>query len=176
MPEDKKIFQKCEQCGNFFDPDNQHCPYCPTVPTSPTAQPQPQQKSPHPWAFAFWLLTAASIAILALVYSSNLLETTRDSTIEPTIATGPTPTPRPLCRDRREELVEELSVLLLSSTNPDINIEHWRYSLDEKRDGTQDVWIKFQAYKPGTGKYPVGHLFVEVDDVTCEIVSYDLNW
>ena len=174
MPEDRKIFQKCEQCGNFFDPDNQDCPYCPTVPTSSTAK--PQQKGSRRWGIAFGLLTIASFVILALVFWFNPSEPVPAPSTEPTIATGPTPTPRPLCRDRREELVRELSVLLLSSTNEDINIELWSYSLDEERDGTQDVWIKFQAYKPGTGKYPKGNLFVEVDDVTCEIVSYDLHW
>ena len=51
-----------------------------------------------------------------------------------------------------------------------------RVALDDDRDGRQMIQIRFQAYKRGTGKYPKGYLYIYLDDLTCELLDYDLLW
>ena len=51
-----------------------------------------------------------------------------------------------------------------------------RVALDDDRDGRQMIQIRFQAYKRGTGKYPKGDLYIDLDDITCEILGYELFW
>ncbi len=90
---------------------------------------------------------------------------------------GPTPTLRPLCTKRREELRGELAALLTRLTGgTELNIADMVFALDDDQNGQQQILIKFQAYKRGTGKYPKGDLYVDVDDLTCEIVGYDIFW
>lgn len=182
MVEERKIFQKCERCGNWFDPEGPQCPYCPPVPNQPAPTPppaQPQRKSSRPWGIAFGVLVAVSV--VALFWMGGLITVPAPfaapkSSAVPTVAVGPTPTLRPLCVDRRDELSAELTALLISLTNSDLNVKEVNFALDDDHDGDQIIRIKFQAYKPGTGKYPNGQLYVDVDDATCEIVSYEIFW
>lgn len=32
MPEERKLFQKCQRCSNWYEPDLEQCPYCAPYP------------------------------------------------------------------------------------------------------------------------------------------------
>lgn len=178
MAEERKIFQKCDRCGNWFDPDGPQCPYCSravqTPPVSPPAQPR---RKYSPWRVVLWLWTSfAVVACVTLILVWLDADEPPTRATAPTIAAEPTPTLRPLCSDRRDELSAELAALLVRLTSNEVNIQEVNFALDDDHDGKQAVWIRFQAYKPGTGKYPKGQLFVDVDDVTCEIIGHEIFW
>ena len=165
-----KVFLKCEQCESWYDPNAKQCPYCP-----------PQRKGSLLWRIVFSVFAGTALVMGGMFWMDAIEPSPAPSvapayTTVPTNAVEPTPTPRPPCITRRDELKMELTVLLISLTNNDINIRDIDHQLDDDQEGIQLIRIRFQAYKPGTGEYPKGQLFVDLDDATCEIVNYDLFW
>lgn len=183
---ERKVFQKCGRCGNWFEPDLPRCPYCRSDEKRSDVTPQPR----HPparrsgvgnmWSLAFIIVVTVVLVGLS-IWEGSLSQapaTNLPTTSLPTVR--PTRILRPLCVNRRGALGEELTELVLRETGTelsrDIRIDDVVHEQDRDRDGEQLVIIDFQAYKPGTGKYPKGKLVVFLDDRSCDIVGFELLW
>ena len=113
--------------------------------------------------------------LVMLPILSNSITSPQPTAPGPTVAVNPTATLRSPCNGQ-EGVATKVAGLLVSLVGTDVDILETRVALDDDRDGRQMIQIRFQAYKRGTGKYPKGDLYIDLDDITCEILAYELFW
>ena len=81
-----KVFQKCEQCESWYDPDAKQCPYCP-----------PQRKGSLLWRIVFSVFAGKALVMGGMFWMDAIEPSPSPSvapayTTVPTIAVEPTPT------------------------------------------------------------------------------------
>ena len=65
--------------------------------------------------------------------------------------------------------------LLVSLVATDANVLETKIAPVDDRDGSQQIQIQFQDQTRGTGNEQKGDLFIDLDDITCEILDYNLS-
>ena len=76
-----KVFEKCDQCENWYDPEAGQCPYCPPVPV------RSARRGNLLWRIVFSVFAGTALVTGALFWLDSA-----ESVPAPTISVGPTPT------------------------------------------------------------------------------------
>ena len=178
MAESDLIFQKCGECGNFYPLDDLQCLYCdqgvrqPDFRSAPPARPRKVKQIV--WALCALLGVALAVLILRFVVA-ELNRPGASAPEAPTVVAEPTATLRPKCIDRHEDLADLLLVMITGLAGSGARIKDMQADQDQDREGVQNMLILFQGYDR-RGQYRDGRLYLDLDDLTCDIVGFDLVW